>query len=221
MANDNHRGQFRVILSHEELAFLLGLMGATPTIGVDDDPLSEKAADQVSAALSAAGHGLQARELVQIDAGGQPVVQTELLAATGVYAFPERLVTLYHWGAGEALPAAFFGYVRGATVLSHARPAPFLHEFEVLDSAKALIDRMVANCGVRGTGNAVPDPWLISAEALAQVRESARLGQRDAALASRCRPKQPELPRRNSSMHLPAHPMSQSSLPSARPTPVL
>lgn len=183
MAGDDDFTPFRVTLAHEELAYLTGLLGVQPAIGVDDDPLAGRPPEQVALALAVAGRALQARALVQAGAGRQATVQSALLAIIGAYAFPERLVTLFHWASGEAVPSACYGYVREHTVVLHGRPAPMLHEFSQIDTTPALVDQLLAFCGAGRVTGLAAHGWQVPAAALAQARDMVRRGQREAAVA--------------------------------------
>ncbi|MFN8468713.1 MAG: hypothetical protein U0X20_24355 [Caldilineaceae bacterium] len=132
-------GLFQVLLAYEELAYLLHLLRVEPAVGVEDNALAGLPAEQVKLALAVAGRGLRARRLVRDDANGQPAIQNELLAALGTVGFPERMATVYHWAAGEELPAACYGYVRSGHAVLHQRPGPDLHEFTVYGTPGDLV----------------------------------------------------------------------------------
>jgi hypothetical protein len=146
-----NRSLAHFVLSYEELAYLLGLLGVEPTVGVDDNPLRGLPPEQIRLALAVAGRGLRARGLVRDDAKGQPVVQSELLATIGTYGFPERIATVYHWAAGEELPAPCYGYVRAGRAVLHQRPGAGLHEFVTYGSPTELIAAMLYFCEAAAT----------------------------------------------------------------------
>ncbi len=143
MAQDNLR---HVTLSHEEFTFLLRLLNAKPALGIEDDPLRNLSADQAQAALVAAGHGLQARGLIQRNDANETLVDGELLEVMGACAYPQRLLSLYHWRAGAELPTQLFVYRRNALAVLQARPAPALHEFVAGSIIEQTIDAVLRFC---------------------------------------------------------------------------
>lgn len=167
---------FRVLLSHEELAYVAGLLGATPAVGIDDNPLAGLSEVEVRLALAVAGRGLRARRLVQEDDAGRAHVQSDLLAGVGAYCYPQRVVTLYHWLPGAALPSACYGYVRQETVVLHQRPAPALHDLQLLATSAALVDALLGLGAVTGVGAASGDSFQLPAALLDELRRPAAGG---------------------------------------------
>lgn len=173
-------GLFQVLLAYEELAYLLHLLGVEPSLGVEDSALAGLPAEQVKLALAVAGRGLRARRLVRDDTNDQPSVQNELLAAVGTVGFPERIATVYHWAAGEELPAACYGYVRTGHAVLHQRPGPNLHELTVYSTPSELIGALLRFCeatNAASTGSGVLHlPVPVLAEMRRQAGEPAAAG---------------------------------------------
>lgn len=185
-------GLFQVLLAYEELAYLLHLLRVEPAVGVEDNALAGLPAEQVKLALAVAGRGLRARKLVRDDNNGQPAVQNELLAAIGTVGFPERIATVYHWAAGEELPAACYGYVRSGHAVLHQRPSPNLHEFTVYNTPDELIGALLRFCEATNTTSIGAGVLHLPVPVLAEMRRQA--GQPAAAGALALLPDQAQRP---------------------------
>lgn len=147
MDESTRRDLRRFVLSHEEFAFLFGLFGVRPVLGVEDSPLIGLPADQAESALRAASHGLLARGLVRTNAEGDVVVENKLLELLGTCAHPVRLVTVYHWAPTANLPAPLFIYRRDNSYTLQLRPDPALLELIAAPSPEMVIDAILRFCG--------------------------------------------------------------------------
>src|SRR5512145_1990409 len=123
MNGNNTSEPIQILLSREELLFVLNLLQAGFIPGLDDDPLGELTAEQQAFALTVAGRALRARELAQQHPDGQWVVHNNLLLAVGGCAYAQGIISVYHWPSNSALPRRFFGHLRENQAIAHTRPA--------------------------------------------------------------------------------------------------
>ncbi len=168
---------FAVVLSHAELAYLLTLFAAAPTVGVDHDPLSALDDASRTVAYATARDALRARDLLRFDAADQPLVQDDLLRVLESYARPHLVVTAYRYGAGEELPLAWFGYRRAGAAVIHTRPGDHLHAFALAADNAALAQALADFCADGAAPTAHGARLTLPAGALAAARAYADAGQ--------------------------------------------
>jgi hypothetical protein len=176
MDNENAVESVSLLLSREELLFILNLLEAQFIPGLDPDPLGELTAEQRPLALTVAGRALRARQLAQVYADGEWILHNDLLTAVGASAYPQSVISVFHWGANADTPARYFGHIRGDDVVVHTRPEDVLHRFALLPSTEQLMAQILSWCEYEhGTAAAVLELTLPSA-VFAQVRELAAAG---------------------------------------------
>lgn len=170
---------FSVVLSHAELACLLSLLGAAPTLGVDRNPFDGLSDQEITVAHTTARDALRARDLLRFDGEERPLVNDELLRVLASYADPQLIVTAYRYAAGEELPLVWFGYHRGNAAVIHTRPGDLLHTFELTPDVALLAQALADFC----TGGASPistsAQLTLPGGALAAARAYADAGQTD------------------------------------------
>lgn len=177
MNEDTVSQPVNILLSREEVLFVLNLLQASFLPGLDADPLGELSEEQQALAVTVAGRALLARELIRIPGEGELLVHPALLTAVGVCAYPEKAVFAYHWSPGQAAPDRFFGYVRGPETVVHTRPEEVLHLFSVLPSTQGLIEGVLSFCHYADSPAAAPLVLDVPSAQLAEVRQLAEAGQ--------------------------------------------
>ncbi len=166
----------QILLSREELLFVLNLLQAGFIPGLDNDPLGELTAEQQAFALTVAGRALRARELAQLHPDGQWVVHNNLLLAVGGCAYAQEIISVYHWPANDAVPQRFFGHVREDNIVTHTRPADVLHRFSLLPSKDQLISQVLAICEFEDGATSSPQELAVSSGDFVKVRDLAGAG---------------------------------------------
>lgn len=171
---------FSVVLSHAELAYLLSLFAAAPTIGVDRNPFDGLSAQEIAVAHTTARDALRARDLLRLDAEARPLVNDDLLRVLESYARPNLIVAAYRYAAGDELPLAWFGYCRADAAVIHTRPDDLLHAFALAPDAAALAVALAGFCA-GGAAVSLPasTPLTLPGGALAAARAYADAGQSD------------------------------------------
>lgn len=165
-----------ILLSREELLFVLNLLQTGFIPGLDNDPLGKLTAEQQALALTIAGRALWARELAQLHPDGQWVVHNNLLLAVGGCAYAQRIISVYHWPVNGTLPRRFFGHLWENNIVIHTRPADVLHRFSLLPSKEQLISQVLAACDLEGGSAAPPQELAVSSADFVKIRELAGRG---------------------------------------------
>lgn len=171
---------FSVVLSHAELAYLLSLFAATPTIGIDRNPFDGLSAQEIAVAHTTARNALRARDLLRLDAEARPLVNDDLLRVLESCANPHLIVTAYRYVAGEELPLARFGYRRADAAVIHTRPDDLLHAFTLAPDAMTLAQSLADFCA-GGAAASLPAsaPLTLPGGVMAAARAYADAGQAD------------------------------------------
>lgn len=165
-----------ILLSREELLFVLNLLQAGFIPGLDNDPLGELTAEQQALALTIAGRALWARELAQLHPDGQWVVHNNLFLAVGGCAYAQSVISVFHWPANGALPRRFFGHLRENHIVIHTRPADVLHRFSLLSSREQLISQVLTACDLEDGSAAPPQELTVLSDDFVKLRELAGAG---------------------------------------------
>lgn len=168
---------FSVVLSHAELAYLLSLLDATPTLGIDRNPFDGFNAQEIAVAHATARDALRARDLLRLDAEARPLVNDDLLCVLESYANPQLIVTAHRYAAGEELPLAWFGYRRGDVVVIHTRPGDLLHAFELAPEAAFLAQALADFCHGDAPPAPVSAPLTLPPGVMAAARASVDAGE--------------------------------------------
>jgi hypothetical protein len=171
MNDQNVAAPVNILLSREELLFVLNLLQAEFMPGLDPDPLGDLTAEQQALALTVAGRALQARELARLHPTGEWVVHNNLLMAVGACAYAQGTISIYHWPPGGAWPSRFFACVRENDVVAHTRPADVLHQFSLLSSKDELIAQALAVCAYQDGPVSQPQELTVSTADFVKVRE--------------------------------------------------
>lgn len=171
-----------LLLSRDELLYILSLLGAESLPGIDPDPLGDLTPEQRTMAHQIALRSLRARELAQQRNGDGIAVHNALLAAVGVCAYPHKTLFAYHWAAGAEAPLRFFGHLRDQEVVTHSRPEADLHLFSRLPSANYLVTQLLVLCECNNSPATQAADVLIATHDFAEMRRLAEGGSSDAAL---------------------------------------
>jgi hypothetical protein len=181
MSDENGFEPINVLLSREELIFVLDLLQTSSIPGLDADPLGDLDAQQRALAMIWAGRALRARGLAQLNESGELAVHHALLTAVGVCAYSNNAIFIFHWPEAGPEPRRYFGHVRGEDIASHTRPADVLHQFTLLPSREQLMGQVLEFCEYEngsGTGDLT---MTVSSANFVRARELASDGQPQAA----------------------------------------
>jgi hypothetical protein len=170
-----------IVLSRDELQYLLSLLGAVTIPGIDPDTAGERTSEMQQVAQTVALRGLRSRELAQ-QRGNDVAVHNALLAAIGVCAYPHKTIFAYHWPAGAAAPIRFFGHIRDHEAVVHTRPEADLHLFSRLPSRHHLVTQLLVFCGVNNGAVTQAGDVQMPKPDFAEVRRLAEGGDVAAAL---------------------------------------
>jgi len=134
-----------VLLSREELAFLLYLLKTDFIPGLDPDPLGDAGKEQNTLALAHAERALRARDLIMVDQKGELEVRETLLLMIGTCAYPELMISLHHFPTNAA-PNRTFWNLRSGVIVAHNRPEAPLHSFSMVKGRDLLRQQIVDSC---------------------------------------------------------------------------
>lgn len=182
MSNNINQEPITILLSREEVLFILNLLHADVIPGFDDDPLGEMTSEQRQLALTWAGRALRARGLAKLYDDGKWVVHKTVLRAVGVCAYSQNAIFFYHWPAQAEAPVRYYGHIRGDDIVVHSRPEDVLHQFTLFTSKDQLIDHVFGVVEYEETPNGHGYEISISNEDFVNVRELAGAGRVEQAL---------------------------------------
>ena len=182
MSDENGFEPINVLLSREELIFVLDLLQADSIPGLDADPLGDLTVQQRAMAMVWAGRALRARELGQLNEAGELILHQALLTAVGVCAYSSQAVFIFHWPEAGADPSRFFGHIRGADIASHTRPVDVLHQFTLLPSREQLLAQVLDFCGYEDGSESADLTMTVNNAVFVRARELASDGQTQAAV---------------------------------------
>ncbi len=137
-----------VVLSREELVFLLYVLKANFIPGLDPDPLGELPKEYKNFGLAYAERSLRARGLIDLDDTGNPVVREAIILLVGTCAYPEMMISLHHFPSSAA-PTRTFWHAQSGVIVSHTRPDAPLHEFSFVKDRLFLGDQILAACQLK------------------------------------------------------------------------
>ena len=181
MSDENGFEPINVLLSREELIFVLDLLQADSIPGLDADPLGDLNAQQRAMAMVWAERALRARELGQLNEAGELILHQALLTAVGVCAYSNNAIFIFHWPEAGAEPRRFFGHIRGQDIASHTRPVDVLHQFTLLPSREHLTAQVFDFCGYEDGSEPAALTMRVSNANFVRARELASAGQTQAA----------------------------------------
>jgi len=166
-----------ILVSREELLFVLKALGADFIPGLEAAALAELPAEQQTLALAVAERALRARDLVRGLAGRDAEIHTALLTMVGVCAYAHHVVFAYHWPANASAPRQYFGHIRGDDIVAHTRPNDGLHLFSLLPDKSYLSDQILAFCQWADAPATAAVELAVSSATFATARELAGAGQ--------------------------------------------
>lgn len=181
MSDENGLEPINILLSREELIFVLDLLQAGSIPGLDADPLGDLNAQQQALAMVWAGRALRARGLAQLNESGELAVHHALLTAVGVCAYSNNAIFIFHWPEAGPEPRRYFGHVRGNDIASHTRPADVLHQFTLLPSREQLMGQVLEFCEYEDGSETANLTMTVSSASFVRARELASEGQPQAA----------------------------------------
>ncbi|MCB9420413.1 MAG: hypothetical protein H6667_11455 [Ardenticatenaceae bacterium] len=182
MSDDNGLEPIGVLLSREELIFVLDLLQASSLPGLDADPLGDLTPQQRAMSMVWAGRALRARGLGQLNEDGEMALHHALLTAVGVCAYSNDAIFIYHWPEAGADPSRYFGHLRGEDMASHTRPADVLHQFSLLPSRDHLLEQVFDFCGYEDGSQSADLTMTVNNADFVRARELAGDGQTQAAV---------------------------------------
>lgn len=171
-----------ILLSRDELLFILDALKASFILGLDTDPMGDRDQEQQSLAMMVAGRALRARGLASILENGQVAIHNALIAAVGVCAYPQQTVSVYHWPSQEEFTTRYFAHIRGTEVVAHTRPEDVLHLLSRLPSKDYLVNQMLQVCEVADTPPAEAIQVNLPTQEFGQVRLLSQQGNTEDAL---------------------------------------
>jgi len=170
-----------VTLSREELLAVLHVLRASTIPGLDREPSGDLTPEQEAFALVVARRALLARDLAQVRADSEFLVQRRLLDAVGACAYAHDSILVYTWPPGARDPQNLFGHTRGGDVVAHTRPDAVLHRFTLLPSRAELVAQVLAFCKFDPAPTDEVFDFTVQREDFAAAREAAVGGSNAAA----------------------------------------
>jgi len=181
MNGDNNIEPVNILVSRDELLFVLKALEADFIPGLDPDPLGELTTEQQSLVLAVAGRALRARELARGRTGDELEIHTALLTMIGVCAYAQIVAFVYHWPADADAPQRYYGHIRGEDIVAHTRPEDALHMFSLLPAKSVLMDQIFAACHWQDADETTLLELSVSNAAFTAARETANEGNLDQA----------------------------------------
>jgi|GEM_PF-1235558 len=172
MDSANAAEPINILLSQEEVRFVLRALGAKVMNGLDNEPFDALSAEQQAVALAVASRALQARRLVTVRDGSW-VIHKRLLTALGACVYSQRALFVYHWRAESETPARYFGHVRSDDVVAHTQPQESLHLFTLLSSTEQLAKQIQTLCGYVDASSDQSFDLTMTGQDFVRVRELA------------------------------------------------
>ncbi len=182
MAKETVTEPINILLSREELLFVLNLLQANSIPGLDADPAGALNEEQRILALMWGGRALRARELAQIDADDNVVVHNALLTAVGVCAYSNDALFMYHWSENSTIPTRYFAHIRGESIATHTRPEDVLHQFTLHPSKEQLFTQIMDVCEYEDVAESQLETINTTKDDFVRVRKF--VNQRDAQVAA-------------------------------------
>jgi hypothetical protein len=164
-----------ILLSREELLFVLNSLEADFIPGLDAEPQGEITVAQELFAMTVAGRALRARELVR-QASGALEIHTALLTMIGVCVYSQNVLFVYHWPTTAETPTRYFGHIRGNDIVAHTRPEDVLHLFSLLPGKEHLVNQVLAVCQYDDVPASPSLEFAAPSDTFAQVRQLAGTG---------------------------------------------
>jgi hypothetical protein len=165
-----------ILLSREELLFVLNSLDADFIPGLDAEPQGEITVAQELFAMTVAGRALRARELARRQASGNLEIHTALLTMIGVCVYSQNVLFVYHWPTNAETPTRYFGHLRGNDIVAHTRPEDILHLFSLLPGKEQLVNQVLAVCQYEDVPALQSLEFAAPSDAFAQVRQLAGAG---------------------------------------------
>jgi hypothetical protein len=160
-----------ILVSRDELLFVLRALEADYIPGLDPEPLGQLSNAQETVAMAVAGRALRARSLAQGPDGGELQIHTALLTMVGICAYSQNVVFVYHWPPNADVPQRFFGHLRGDDIVAHTRPEDVMHLLSLLPDKAYLIDQILTVCQWNDVPEAPAVEFNLPNPAFASVRE--------------------------------------------------
>jgi len=137
--------ELNILLSREELVFLLFLLKVDFIPGLDADPLGNLSKEQKNLGLAYAERSLRARGLVSIDEKGELVVREALLLMVGTCAYPELMISIHHFPT-KIPPSQVYWNAKSGVAVAHTRPDAPLHGFGFIKDRNTLVQQILDSC---------------------------------------------------------------------------
>jgi len=148
MNGQQNNGTQRIVLSREELLFVLRQLNAETLPGLEADPLGTLTPAGERLAQSVAEQALRARGLVRHDDADPAAIHIHrtLLTLIGGCLHAQQAIFLYAHRRGQQSPLRYFGHLRGDEVVVHTHPERALHQFTLLPNRDALFTEIQTIC---------------------------------------------------------------------------
>ena len=169
-----------LLLSREEVFFVLDVLQTQFLPGLDQDPDGDLTKEERAIAVRTAGRALQARQLLQVRAGGEFALHNTLLRVLGVCAYSQGTVFVYHWPPGSPNPIRSFFHTRGNDGVIHVRHNSVIHRFTLVP-AHEIAQRVLEACAFQPEESPGSVEVLVSNQGFLQARELAERGEVGAA----------------------------------------
>jgi hypothetical protein len=163
-----------LLVSREELVFLLSLLQADQIPGMDEDPLRNLSKDQQTLVLAQAERSLRAKGLADVDTQGRLTVREAVLMLVGTCAFPEFMVAVHRFPSDSPGQRVFYNG-RNGVIVAHERPEAPLHRFSFINDRAGLFEQILALGAVAANERPDTPVFETNQEALQSARETLQL----------------------------------------------
>ncbi|RME59878.1 MAG: hypothetical protein D6790_10070 [Caldilineae bacterium] len=170
MATYDPNANLQILLSREELLFVLDLLQANFLPGMEEDTEGEMDNKLRDVVFRVARRALQARELVRRRANGEYALHNSLLRTIGVCAYAQSRIFVYHWPSQGDAPVRTYFHIRGNDSVLQSQPEPGLHRFLLLPLAQAPA-QVAASCQIQVQETEPEQTFYISNTAFQSARQ--------------------------------------------------
>lgn len=168
---------YGIRLGHEELVYILGVLGARTLPGLEYDPLQGLDRVQREAVLGACERSLRARGLVRIDQdGGKVQVEQLVFALIGTCVYPKSTASLAIMEKIGNIDGRYY-HRRDDLVVEHSFPEPGVHEFCAAADTEALAARVLGFVRLEDKKELDEEPFQIPVLGMEEILDRMRDGE--------------------------------------------
>lgn len=162
-----------IVLSQEELIFLLRIVGVSGILGMGLQSLQELDTEQFNLLMGSAERTLIARQFLSMTSEDSLTIDRVVLALLGPCIIPEKSIIVTLWEHREGSQAIYY-HNSGEMLIEHLYLGNGLHHFAALTGTAMLLDRLADYLQIGGQGKALEETSLLTMQEFRTVLERIR-----------------------------------------------